>query len=182
MKVSAINNSAMQNKTNSVSSKAHLKVLCSAESAIKGDIGKFREVCYLLSKKLSAETKHPGDVVILRAITGKAKNIQTGSYTVIPGHWENRGGYGGNVFVRDTIRSGQYGEIVTPAPTYQSPSYSSENLELAINESKCGFYYNDDHSKEQIAEDLFNAYKHVRYVEHYENPNIIDRFKNWWNG
>ena len=44
MKVSAINNSAMQNKTNSVSSKAHLKVLCSAESAI-GDMPRCTARC-----------------------------------------------------------------------------------------------------------------------------------------
>lgn len=57
---------------------------------------------------------------------------------------------------------------------------SKENLEIAINDSSTGFYYNDTRSTEQIAEDMFNAYKHVRYVEHYENPGIIDSIKNWF--
>lgn len=49
MKVPAINNLGMQNKpskNSAVNFNAYLKVLSSAESVIKGDLGKFREVCY----------------------------------------------------------------------------------------------------------------------------------------
>lgn len=191
MKISQINNvnynSKMVNTKSNItrknteeqpSFKAHLKVASSAERAISGSLSKFREVCYLFGKKLEAETLHSGDIVHLRAITGTPKKIASGFHTVTPGHWENRGGYGGYKFVRDTVHSGQYGEIVTPAPASYATSYSSENLEVAINDSKTGFYYNDDCSEEQIAEDLLNAYKHVRYKEHYENPDLIDRIKN----
>lgn len=56
---------------------------------------------------------------------------------------------------------------------------AKENLEISINDSRTGFYYNEDRSTEQIAEDMFNAYKHVRYVEHYKDPGIIDSIINW---
>lgn len=156
-------------KTNQATFRACLKVASNAEGAIEGSLRKFREVCNILKQKLGAETLFPNDKVILRKITGEAKQIGTGrgTYGSTPGHWENRGGYGGNVFVRDTVKYGQYGEFERPAPAPYYPEYHNENLEIAINKSKTGFYYNDERSEEQIAEDLFNAYKHVRYLEHY---------------
>ena len=157
-------------KTNRTNFRAHLKVASNAEGAIEGSLRKFREVCNILKQKLDAETLFPNDKVILRKITGESKQIGTGrgTYGSTPGHWENRGGYGGNVFVRDTVKKcGPYGEFEEPVPAPYYPEYRNENLEIAINKSKTGFYYNDERSEEQIAEDLFNAYKHVRYLEHY---------------
>lgn len=150
--------------------KANLRVLSCAESVIKGDVKKFREACYLFAQKLQKETLQPFDTVILRKITGTPKQIQDGGgYWKSPGHWENRGGYGGNHFVPDKIKYGQYGELERNADPYYVATTSSENLEICINTSKTGFFYNDNHSADQISDDMINAYKHVRYLEHYAN-------------
>ena len=41
------------------------------------------------------------------------------------------------------------------------------NLKVSIDEYSSDFYYNSDRSTDSIAQDLYNTYKHVRYLRHY---------------
>ena len=100
--------------------------------------------------------------------------ICTGSR--VKGSWQHVNGAYGQTFVPETTTYSNGEPVYATEYTYD---FKPENLELSIKNSSTGFYYNDSRSKEQIAEDLFNAYKHVRYLAHYKNPGIIDKIKNW---
>ena len=41
------------------------------------------------------------------------------------------------------------------------------NLELQIGNTNTPFYYNKESSEDELVEQLYNGYKHTRYVEHY---------------
>ena len=41
------------------------------------------------------------------------------------------------------------------------------NLKIAIDDYSSDFYYNPYRNASDIAEDLYNTYKHVRYLRHY---------------
>lgn len=125
---------------------------------------KFEEVIFDLRKRLSADPLNASDVVDLRPLTAEAKKVCTGSYYVPNGHWENCG-YAGK-FVPDVIER-PYSAPLVLSP-YTAHTMEKENMEIAINLSRSGFLYNDERSAKQISEDMYNTYKHVRYLEHYK--------------
>ena len=49
----------------------------------------------------------------------------------------------------------------------EEPINGYEDLELSINKSSSGFMLNTDRTIYQIADDLYNTYKRVRYLEHF---------------
>jgi len=55
----------------------------------------------------------------------------------------------------------------SPVKTYSGDQ--NANLKVAINEYSSNFYYNPRRYNSQIAEDLYNTYKHVRYMCHYSH-------------
>ena len=45
--------------------------------------------------------------------------------------------------------------------------YEKPQFEVRIQDKVTGFYFNTRRTISQIAEDMYNAYKHVRYLKHY---------------
>ena len=161
MKVENITSSKNHVQTN-INFNAMLRVKDCALAASKAMPEKFQYVVALLRKKLSADPLNASDVVELRALKGIGNEIPTGE-TYQKGSWVGDG-YG-KVFKPEVKRTGYGCGNCEPVYGYVT---NTENLELGINKSKCGFYFNDKHTAEQISEDLYNAYKHVRYLEHYK--------------
>lgn len=165
MKVENITSSKNHAHTN-INFNATLRVKNCALAASKAIPEKFQYVVALLRKKLSADPLNASDVVELRALKGIGEQIPIGgSYQ--KGRWKDTGGYGGRVFEPELRQVSSSYAGVTYEPVYV-PNTATENLELGINRSKCGFYFNNERTAEEISEDLYNAYKHVRYLEHYK--------------
>lgn len=130
-------------ETKSPTFKAKLVVANDAYCAVKSTKNKFERAVEHFRHKLALDTINPEDTVILRKLVGKAKEVYTGGV----------------------------GNMSKNAGSATVSAWEKENLEIAINNSRTGFYYNDYRSEEAIGEDMYNAYKHVRYLEHYAGKN-----------
>ena len=45
--------------------------------------------------------------------------------------------------------------------------YETPQLEVRLQDKVTGFFFNTERTISQITEDLYNSYKHVRYLQHY---------------
>ncbi len=45
--------------------------------------------------------------------------------------------------------------------------YERPQLEVRLQDKVTGFFFNTERTISQITEDLYNSYKHVRYLQHY---------------
>ena len=145
--------------------KAKLVLASDAYLAVNSSKSKFERAVEHFRHKLSLDTLNPEDTVILRKLVGKAKEVCTGSSMHTPGKWVQQGRL--SYFKPDKIQSGYGGSVLRDADPVPVSTWEKENLEIAINNSKTGFYYNDARPEETLGEDMYNAYKHVRYLEHY---------------
>lgn len=61
--------------------------------------------------------------------------------------------------------------VVSPikhnSPVKTSRGIVDANLKISIDDYSSDFYYNPSRYSSDIAEDLYNTYKHVRYLRHY---------------
>ena len=165
MKVSQISSDSSLGVRKNPNFNATLRVNSNIYDVLSSNSSKLKNVIESFRQKLAADPINTADVVELRKITGEAKNILVGRHSYIPGHWQN------GVFIRDQIRGSSpylYMGGYHDAPARTICDFKREDLEIAINNSKSGFCYNDNRSEEQIAEDMYNTYKHVRYLEHYK--------------
>lgn len=166
MKILPINVQSSNSKHTKLSSdnnksqafKARLLVQNSANNVGLKKFGECRwiwnEIIESFKKKLRNDPIKPNDLGVLRALPReKAKSVYTGKV--------------------QTRESGYYqygiGGSATWIPiTKQEPVYESEDLEVSINKSREGFMLNTNDSAEEIADDLYNTYKRVRYKEHFD--------------
>lgn len=137
--------------------KARLLVHNSARKVGLRKLDRFQwdEMIALFKDKLRKDPVKPNDLVQLRAFpsnkipgsvyTGKSKRVEFmySSYST-----ERRENY--QMAVRE------------------EPINNLEDLELSINNSSSGFMLNTDRTIYDIAEDLYNTYKRVRYKEHFD--------------
>lgn len=55
----------------------------------------------------------------------------------------------------------------SPVKTFSGDQ--NANLKVAIDDCSSNFYYDSKRYNSQLAEDLYNTYKHVRYLRHYSH-------------
>ncbi len=154
IRTSGPNKSGSQN--NSQSFKASLKVHESAKNRALSKMPAWHwdEIVKILKDKLKKDPIKPYDKVILKEIPlDERKSVYIGGVEE----------YEQQYYMHDGHGSGQ--NIKYKA---KRPRYRYEDLQVSINNSKEGFYINTNHSFYQIAEDLYNTYKRVRYKEHFE--------------
>ena len=162
MKISAIN-PANKNSTNFKASLVVIPDVYKIAEEITS-LKKFDEVISGFRHKLAIDPLNASDVVILGPLTEAPKEVCTGTGIELNGHYESNG-YGGQTYVPNVTNYGYSRTVHSPSTVHYM---SDENMEVAINKSRSGFLYNDDRYASQIAEDLYNTYKHVRYLEHYK--------------
>ena len=57
-------------------------------------------------------------------------------------------------------------DLLNFTPNFQATLKVNDNVYEVINTKTSK--HNDNRTEEQIAEDMYNAYKHVRYLEHFK--------------
>lgn len=167
MKILPINVQSSNSKHTKLSSdnnlaqafKARLLVQSSANNVGLKKFGECRwiwnEIIESFKQKLRNDPIKPHDLVVLRALPWeKAKSVYTGEVEE----------YEQQYYIHDGHGSGQHIKYKAKRPRYRY-----EDLEVSINNSKEGFMLNTNNSAEEIAEDLYNTYKRVRYKEHFDN-------------
>lgn len=113
------------------------------------------EIIDLFKGKLRNDPVKPNDLVELRAFPAnkRAKSVYTGK--------EREREYSYSTY--DAAGCGHVRKAIT-----RDAVYEDEDLELRIKKSSEGFMLNADNSTEEIADDLYNTYKRVRYKEHFD--------------
>ena len=158
--------SYLQNEN--LSFKASLNVDSKVYSVCKGSIGRapvLKEAIQKFKNMLSAETTFASDKVNLFEcpfdLAQRTGNIKIAPKKSIGIHRRSDESY-------STIRP--YNIEPIEYTTYTTEERA--NLGMSLNDkAEIGFYYDDRRSVDELANDLFNTYKHLRYQSHYTGRN-----------
>lgn len=113
------------------------------------------EIVDLFKRKLRNDPVKPNDLVELKGFPSnkRAKSIYTGKERAREFEYPSY----------DAAGCGHYRKGIT-----REAIFEDEDLEVCINKSSEGFMLNANNSAEEVADDLYNTYKRVRYKEHFD--------------